>query len=290
MEKKMAIKFNGTAVHKQYTDLVERGRFETAINLMSQTLKDYETGGIVLTEEQIASFESAQTAASLLKLKNEEHLRLEDLAYRDGLTGLLNFNYLEPRLERMFSRVELDQTADHENDGFTLFFLDVNFLKTVNDFGGATHETGDILLKGFASFLEKAVRPEDFVIRKHGDEFLILAQGKVGSVVMESILKKIEAEEVDIKGVAIPLRTAIGFAEVNGQNVSTYDGWQAVINEADTRMNIHKAHMKQEAGLKRESTMGEIIAYRDRLRAIRDASNDNSAIPNKMDIPERGMH
>ncbi|MDV2886824.1 diguanylate cyclase [Alkalihalophilus pseudofirmus] len=88
-------------------------------------------------------------------------LELERLAYRDSLTGLYNRQYLYKHFE-----------TNVESEG-TLFFLDLDGFKSVNDIYG--HETGDLLLKEVAFKLNEFIKEQSdaFAVRLGGDEFIV---------------------------------------------------------------------------------------------------------------------
>lgn len=100
------------------------------------------------------------------------YLDLERFAYRDSLTGLYNRHY--------FTKIFEDHAEKHKNhvktEG-TLFFLDLDGFKNVNDIYG--HETGDFVLKEVAERLQKFVsnHSDAFVVRLGGDEFVITFSG-----------------------------------------------------------------------------------------------------------------
>ncbi len=122
-------------------------------------------------------------AAALLKLRTEERDRatdaqrslladkdkLERMAHYDALTGLMNRAQFTQRLN--------DDVADWRRDGqgLTLFYLDLDGFKAVNDEYG--HAVGDQLLSLFAARLRAAVRETDVLARLGGDEFAVLLPG-----------------------------------------------------------------------------------------------------------------
>jgi diguanylate cyclase (GGDEF)-like protein/PAS domain S-box-containing protein len=98
--------------------------------------------------------------------RRDEAQRLDRLAHRDELTGLMNraaFHELADKALRRASRSSVKSA---------LLFLDLDGLKAVNDARG--HEAGDELLRAVASRLAESVREADTVARLGGDEFALL--------------------------------------------------------------------------------------------------------------------
>ncbi len=96
------------------------------------------------------------------EIRLEEHLK--NRANTDQLTGCFNRSYLFSELER---RIQND--VDHS---FTIFFLDLNKFKYVNDTYG--HTGGDETLKIVAKRLQSITRNDDIIVRYGGDEFIII--------------------------------------------------------------------------------------------------------------------
>ncbi|OZM58294.1 hypothetical protein CIB95_01610 [Lottiidibacillus patelloidae] len=89
---------------------------------------------------------------------------LEYMAFQDSLTGLPN--------RRSFLH-QLDMLVESDNATFTIFYLDVDRFKYVNDSLG--HHKGDELLKAIAKRLEES-SGFDNVARLSGDEFVLLTK------------------------------------------------------------------------------------------------------------------
>jgi diguanylate cyclase (GGDEF)-like protein len=112
------------------------------------------------------------------RVRTEEQLRaLSDL---DPLTGLLNRRGFLKATQRQLS------LAVRKKWGMTLFFLDLDGLKNINDVHG--HIEGDQALLQVASILLKTVREPDIIGRYAGDEFTILA--------LETKRKKVAGDEI----------------------------------------------------------------------------------------------
>ncbi|MGY8564033.1 EAL domain-containing protein [Paracidovorax citrulli] len=94
---------------------------------------------------------------------------VEHHASHDPLTGLINRREIERRLDQALLDVR-GKGGTH-----SLCYLDLDYFKLVND--GLGHAAGDQLLRGFADYLEGAVREGDWVGRMGGDEFALFLHG-----------------------------------------------------------------------------------------------------------------
>lgn len=107
--------------------------------------------------------ERKQAEERLLSLQRE----LEELSFKDGLTGIAN--------RRMFDSIlELEWTNARRNaQPLSLIMLDIDYFKQYNDQYG--HLQGDECLKQVAQILRKvAIRQRDFIARFGGEEFVLV--------------------------------------------------------------------------------------------------------------------
>ncbi|HEY4484839.1 MAG TPA: MASE1 domain-containing protein, partial [Nitrospiria bacterium] len=91
---------------------------------------------------------------------------LEFQAMHDVLTGLPNRILLQDRLKQAIL------AASRESEPVTLFVLDLDRFKEVNDTQG--HHAGDLLLRQIGRCLQSTLRESDTVARLGGDEFAVV--------------------------------------------------------------------------------------------------------------------
>ena len=88
------------------------------------------------------------------------------MAERDGLTNLLNFNSFYQRADQEM------KTAERQGQPLTVVYFDVDNFKQINDSFG--HGEGDEVLKLIGSTLNDKLRKNDLRARTGGDEFALL--------------------------------------------------------------------------------------------------------------------
>jgi diguanylate cyclase (GGDEF)-like protein/PAS domain S-box-containing protein len=107
--------------------------------------------------------ERKRTEERLLVLQRE----LEDLSFKDGLTGLLNRRRFDSLLATEWT------AAQRTRQPLSLIMIDIDHFKQYNDRYG--HIRGDECLKKVAAALTGcAARPRDFVARFGGEEFVMV--------------------------------------------------------------------------------------------------------------------
>ncbi len=93
--------------------------------------------------------------------------RVEHLAQRDPLTGLVNRRYMQELIE-----LELMRQERGHGSPCALAIVDLDYFKRINDSYG--HAVGDQVLCGLAREAQALLRPSDVISRWGGEEFLLL--------------------------------------------------------------------------------------------------------------------
>lgn len=107
---------------------------------------------------------------------------LRKKAELDGLTGIFN-------REAAMTRIEKALTSEDCAQGCSLFLVDVDNFKQVND--GFGHPEGDRVLQEIAAFLSRNMRKDDVVARLGGDEFAVFAAGLVPGPALDRVLSQL---------------------------------------------------------------------------------------------------
>lgn len=115
--------------------------------------------------------------------------KLEQLAWRDGLTSIANRQYFEKYLSEQWP------IAKKSRGSLTVILCDVDFFKLFNDTYG--HQAGDKCLQQVAAALKSTMqRSEDLVARYGGEEFVIVLPnipGRWGATLAEQLRCAVEA-------------------------------------------------------------------------------------------------
>jgi diguanylate cyclase (GGDEF)-like protein/PAS domain S-box-containing protein len=137
--------------------------------------------------------------------------RLQELAERDGLTGLPNRPLFEQELAGHVARTRM------RGEEAALLLLDLDHFKLVNDAHG--HRVGDELLRRVAGQLRAALPRGALVARLGGDELAVLVGGcdaERAPVVADQLLEAIRAVRVPVDDEVLHTAASVGVVVMDG--------------------------------------------------------------------------
>jgi len=142
-----------------------------------------------------------------------QRARLERLAVTDDLTVTFNARYLATRL------VEEIERARRAGTPLSLLWMDLDHFKRVNDKHG--HSAGDQVLRAFADRVRAATRRVDILVRRGGEEFVLLMPSTAGAqakVIAERVRATVGDTPVELAdGVRVTQTVSIGVVTWNGR-------------------------------------------------------------------------
>ena len=168
-----------------------------------------ELGKLNLSYEQLVlelkeSKEKSERFANELRKANR---KLEELAFKDGLTNLFNHRYFQEQLNKAFQR------AARYNRQLTLAIIDIDHFKQINDRYG--HPVGDEILQEIAKHLYQGSRQTDIVARYGGEEFAIImdeTHWKDAFLAVERLRESVAQREFSVEGEILHCTLSIGLA------------------------------------------------------------------------------
>jgi two-component system, cell cycle response regulator len=179
-------------------------------------------GVVTATSERPAAFDAGslqltQFIAMTIAL-DIENVRLHRVAVTDPLTGAYNREFLMQRLPQ-----EIETAAERDRE-LSIALADVDHFKAVNDQHG--HGTGDTVLSEIARRLLSATRGGDVLVRRSGDEFLVVLPkadaGRAWEVGERMRQRVCERAFQGGDGIALILRVSVGVAQWRvGENMAS---------------------------------------------------------------------
>ena len=166
------------------------------------------------------------------RIKLEDRLRESSLT--DELTNLLNRRGFITLSEKQL------QISKRYRKYFSILFLDLNDMKTINDAFG--HKMGDLALIDTALILKKTFRSSDIIARIGGDEFTVLMveseNPDIQKQAVENILRNVSMHNKKMKR-SYKLSFSIGIANFDPKNPCSID---ELLVQADALMYDNKKH------------------------------------------------
>jgi len=136
---------------------------------------------------------------------HEAHLKMQELATHDLLTGLYNRVLLMEKLTQALNGCGRDIVA--------ILTIDMDGFKQINDTYG--HHEGDIVLIEVAARMKNLLRESDTLIRLGGDEFMLIAPGVESITQIEAIANRLldaVQQQIKLTNVSISPTFSVGIA------------------------------------------------------------------------------
>ena len=189
--------------------MTSSGDEEIAVQALQEGAVGYLPKGRLSTERLERIIDDALKRWGRMQQSRADWEQLEQLAFFDPLTKLLNRRAILRKLEEQVNFVR------RYGEGLSLIMLDIDHFKKVNDSCG--HLTGDEVLAGVASLLNENIRVTDFAGRYGGEEFIVVLPrtGLDGALVLAGRVRKMieKARMQDPDGNDFHVTVSLGLSE-----------------------------------------------------------------------------
>jgi diguanylate cyclase (GGDEF)-like protein len=205
--------------NSQAKDVITADPDPITVRSLSWTFQPMAGGGAVVLLEDITERRNAEA-------------RITHLARYDELTALPNRLNFRDEIERLLA------VPHHADQLSALLFVDLDQFKQVNDTLG--HPCGDRLLCAVADRLREMLRPEDFVARFGGDEFVVFQQNIKSSEDAAVLARRIVehlSERYKIDNHLVEIGASVGIAMTAPHGVSA----DTLLKNADMALYRAKA-------------------------------------------------
>jgi diguanylate cyclase (GGDEF)-like protein len=166
--------------------------------------------------------------------------QLEQMAFRDQLTGLRNFRFFSNRLPEELQR------AKRYRHQLSLVMIDIDYFKKFNDTHG--HQSGNVALNHLAGILKNTVRETDIVARYGGEEFALILPETTKRLAHElaaRVRSNVEASPVVLGDNHHRITISLGLATFP-RDCST---WQNLVEDADKALYLSKQAGRNQVSL-----------------------------------------
>ena len=205
--------------NSQAKDIITTDTSAASGRSVAWTFQPMAGGGTVVLVEDITERKNAEA-------------RISRLARYDELTALPNRVNFRDEIERLLA---ISHNAERLS---ALLFVDLDQFKQVNDTLG--HPCGDQLLCAVADRLREMLRPEDFVARFGGDEFVVFQQNILSNEDAAGLARRIVdrlSERYKIDNHLVEIGASVGIAMTSPAGISA----DTLLKNADMALYRAKA-------------------------------------------------
>ena len=197
------------------------------VMVVASAAYDFFDSGYSFYESSLVDFTVALRSAKL-------YLEMENMARKDGLTGVYNRAYFNEIYPNIMAKCVVDEKS------LCLAMLDIDKFKSINDTYG--HLAGDEVIKMVASVDHVfAQKYKGYAVRYGGEEFLLIIPGLSVDgfkMVLEEVHDEIVRNVVHFEGEEIHVNASIGMSQYPDIAKEVVD----VLDQSDQAMYFSKEH------------------------------------------------
>jgi len=138
-----------------------------------------------------------------------QEARMQQLSWRDPLTGLYNRRYFRERLDEQMA------SAGRENTPVSLVYFDIDHFKHVNDTYG--HAVGDDVLISLSRHVGHILRHNEIFARVGGEEFVVMVSSgglEQASQLAGRIMHAVRKLKIEVEGGHPPVSVSLSLGVV----------------------------------------------------------------------------
>lgn len=244
------------AIHRLYANVLKQQDELSVIVTIPILIDDTVHGVIVCGHERKDYFDESLTvlenisAQYLMALRNVKlYYQTQQLAIRDGLTGLFNRRQLNVLVEQFCKR------SLEEKVSLTAVLIDIDNFKSFNDSYG--HACGDMVLTELARIINNCSEENEGISARYGgEEFVLVFQEKGMETtyqIISELQEKINQTSLNYENTPVSVHVSIGISSYP----ETSDRPEAILNRADAAMYYSKQNGKNR--ITKDSD--EVLAY-----------------------------
>ncbi len=170
----------------------------------------------------------------IVRKLEKKHDAIKSLSYVDSLTKAYNRKTIDEYFVTYEQQIK---------QGFSLFYLDLNDFKPVNDTHG--HDVGDKLLIAYVERVRHSFSSDTVIARIGGDEFVIIINKNLTEEALAGIVRRIEvlsSERFYLDGIKVKISASIGHVQYPQEGATMAE----LLTKADERMYAWKKRIKAE--------------------------------------------
>ena len=160
------------------------------------------------------------------------YMKMEDMAIRDGLTGIFNRRHLTECFNKLMNNANINKHS------LSVALFDIDHFKNVNDTYG--HLCGDVVIKSIANFAADTAEEYDGIVGRYGgEEFVIIFPDMNLEQSLEPVRKMqqlIRENVIEYDGKKISVRVSVGLTSYP----ETCQNPGELLNRADWAMYYSK--------------------------------------------------
>lgn len=179
-------------------------------------------------KKHMAFFERLSTQFSIALTNASTYKKMENMAIKDGLTGIYNRGYLSKLLNEYVSEAIIKHTP------FSIIMFDIDDFKAVNDIYG--HMFGDEAIRVCANAAKETAQKYGGIAARYGGEEFVIINTKQDfesqKEMAELLQNKLKGTVVEYRGQSVKIDISIGVASYP----ETCDNPAELIDRADEAM------------------------------------------------------